>query len=138
MREELFEESAGDISVERKVTLPADPGLVWQHLTEGDLVADWMGDDLVIDMRPGGSIIMTPEEGPRVWGTIEEIVPGRRLQWSWRTDDGLPTQVEIELEPAEDGTVLTVRETLLPWTISGLPPQWGGSPFPRMFLSAAA
>lgn len=138
MREELFEESAGDISVERKVTLPADPGLVWQHLTEGDLVADWMGDDLVIDMRPGGSIIMTPEEGPRVWGTIEEIVPGRRLQWSWRTDDGLPTQVEIELEPAEDGTVLTVRETLLPWTITGLPPQWGDSSFPRMFLSAAA
>ena len=37
-----------------------------------------------------------------------------------------------------DGTALTVRETLLPWTISGLSPQWGDSPFPRTFLSAAA
>ncbi len=138
MREELFEESAGNISVERKVTLLADPDLVWQHLTEGDLVADWMGEDVEIELRPGGSIVMTPDEGHRVWGTIEEIVPGRRLQWSWRTDDGLPTQVEIDLEPAEDGTVLTVRETLLPWTITGLPPQWGGSPFPEAFLSVAA
>jgi hypothetical protein len=65
-------------------------------------------------------------------------VPGRRLQWSWRTDDGLPTQVEIELEPAEDGSALTVRETLLPWTITGPPPQWGGPLFPVAFLSAAA
>ncbi|HEU4915670.1 MAG TPA: SRPBCC domain-containing protein [Acidimicrobiia bacterium] len=138
MREELFEESAGNISVERKVTLLADPDLVWQHLTEGDLVADWMGEDVEIELRPGGSIVMTPDEGHRVWGTIEEIVPGRRLQWSWRTDDGLPTQVEIDLEPAEDGTALTVRETLLPWTITGLPPQWGGSPFPEAFLSVAA
>jgi uncharacterized protein YndB with AHSA1/START domain len=138
MHEELFEELAGDLAVERQVTLPADPGVVWEHLTEGDLVADWMGGDVEIDPRTGGAITMIPEVGPTVWGTVEEVVPGRRLQWSWRTDDGLPTQVEIEMEPTEDGTALTVRETLLPWTISGLPPQWGGPPFPVAFLSAAA
>jgi uncharacterized protein YndB with AHSA1/START domain len=138
MHEELFEEMAGDLAVERHVTLPADPAVVWEHLTDGDLVADWMGGDVEIDPRPGGAITMTPEKGPTVWGTVEEVVPGRRLQWSWRTDDGLPTQVEIELEPAEDGSALTVRETLLPWTITGLPPQWGGPPFPVAFLSAAA
>jgi uncharacterized protein YndB with AHSA1/START domain len=138
MHDELFEELAGDIAVEREVTLPAEPGLVWEHLTDGDLVADWMGGEVMIDPRPGGSITMTPDEGAVVWGTVEEVVPGRRLQWSWRTDDGLPTQVEIELEPTEDGTVLTVRESLLPWTITGLPPQWGDIPFPGTFLSAAA
>jgi hypothetical protein len=46
--------------------------------------------------------------------------------------------VEIELEPVDDGTALTVRETLLPWTITGLPPQWEGSTTPGNFLSAAA
>lgn len=138
MHEELFEELAGDIAVERKVTLPADPDRVWAHLTEGDLVADWMGGDVEIELRPGGSITMAPDDKPKVWGTVEEIVPGRRIQWSWRTDDGMPTQVEIDLEPSEDGTALTVRETLLPWTITGLPPQWGGSPFPKVFLSTAA
>ena len=52
MHEELFEELAGDIAVERKVTLPADPDRVWQHLTEGDLVADWMGGEVEIEVRP--------------------------------------------------------------------------------------
>jgi uncharacterized protein YndB with AHSA1/START domain len=138
MQEERFEELAGGIAVERSVTLQADPDTIWERLTDENLVGDWMEGDVSIDARPGGAITMTPAEGAPVWGTVEEVVPGRRLQWSWRTDDGLPTQVEIELEKSEDGTILTVRETLLPWTITGLPPQWGGPPFPRASLSAAA
>ena len=138
MQEERFEELAGDITVERTVTLPADPNTVWERLTDQNLVGDWMEGDVSIEARPGGAITMTPEEGAPVWGTVEEVVPGHRLQWSWRTDVGLPTQVEIELEQVEEGTILTVRETLLPWTITGLPPQWGGSPFPRASLSVAA
>jgi len=138
MQEERFEELAGDITVERTITLPADPNTVWERLTDENLVGDWMEGDVSIEARPGGAITMTPEAGAPVWGTVEEVVPGRRLQWSWRTDDGLPTQVEIELEQVETGTILTVRETLLPWTITGLPPQWGGSPFSRASLSVAA
>lgn len=138
MHEELFEDLAGEIAVERTVTLPAEPDLVWDHLTEGVLVADWMGGEVDIDPRAGGAITMTPEEGPEIWGTVEEVIPGRRLQWSWRTDDGMPTQVEIELEPVDDGTALTVRETLLPWTITGLAPRWEASTIPGIFLSAAA
>jgi uncharacterized protein YndB with AHSA1/START domain len=138
MHEERFEELAGDIAVERSISLPANPHSVWEHLTDGNLVGDWMEGDVEIDARPGGAITMTPDDGPVVWGTVEEIVPGRRLQWSWRTDEGLPTQVEIELEPTEDGTALTVRETLLPWTTTGLPPWWVDPPYPRAFLFIAA
>jgi uncharacterized protein YndB with AHSA1/START domain len=138
MHEERFEELAGDIAVERSISLPANPHSVWEHLTDGNLVGDWMEGDVEIDARPGGAITMTPDDGPMVWGTVEEIVPGRRLQWSWRTDEGLPTQVEIELEPTEDGTALTVRETLLPWTTTGLPPRWVDPPYPRAFLFIAA
>ena len=138
MHEERFEELAGDIAVERSISLPANPHSVWEHLTDGNLVGDWMEGDVEIDARPGGAITMTPDDGPVFWGTVEEIVPGRRLQWSWRTDEGLPTQVEIELEPTEDGTALTVRETLLPWTTTGLPPWWVDPPYPRAFLFIAA
>jgi uncharacterized protein YndB with AHSA1/START domain len=138
MSEERFEELAGDVAVERSITLPAEPDSVWEHLTDGDLLGDWMEGDVEIDPRPGGAITMTPGDGPVVWGTVEEIVPGRRLQWSWRTDDGLPTQVELELEPTDDGTALTVRETLLPWRTTGLPPRWIDRPYPRAFLSVAA
>ncbi len=138
MQEERFEELAGEISAERSITLPTTADAVWEHLTDGDLVGEWIEGDIQIDPRPGGTITMTPEGGPTVWGTVEEVVPGRRLQWSWRTDDGLPTMVEIDLEPIEDGTVITVKETLLPWRITGLPPQWFGPNYPSAFLSAAA
>jgi len=139
MHDDPFEDLAGDVAVERSITLPANPDSVWEHLTDGHLLGDWMGDPIEIEPRPGGSITMTPDDGPLVWGTVEEVEPGRRLQWSWRTDDGLPTQVEIDLEPADDGmTSLTVRETLLPWRITGLPPQWADEAYPRVFLSAAA
>lgn len=138
MNEDRFEELASDVTVERSTTLAADPESVWQHLTDGDLLGDWMEAEVEIVPRPGGLITMAPEVGPVVWGTVEEVVPGRRLQWSWRTDEGLPTQVEIDLEPVEDGTAITVRETLLPWRTTGLPPQWIDPPYPRAFLSAAA
>ena len=138
MHEERFEELSGDVAVERSVTLPADQDTVWEHLTDGRLLGDWMGSPIEIDPRPGGRIVMTPEDGSIVWGTVEESIPGRRLQWSWRTDDGLRTQVEIEMEPGDDGTDLTARETLLPWTSTGQPPQWVDRPGPELFLSVAA
>jgi uncharacterized protein YndB with AHSA1/START domain len=138
MEEDAFEELAADVAVERSITLPADPDSIWEHLIDGDLLSDWMEGEVEISPRPGGSITMTPNDGPVIWGTVEEVVPGRRLQWSWRSDEGLPTQVEIDLEPVDDGTALTVRETLLPWTTTGRPPQWVDPPYPRAFLSAAA
>lgn len=138
MHDEQSEELAG-IAVERSVTLPSDQDSLWEHLTEGDLLGDWMDGDVEIDPRPGGAITLTPDDGPVVWGTVEDVDPGRRIQWTWRTDDGLPTQVEIEVEPVEGGTGLTVRETLLPWRTTGLPPQWIDPPFPGpLLLSTAA
>jgi uncharacterized protein YndB with AHSA1/START domain len=137
MHEESFEESAG-AAVERSVTLPADPDAVWEHLTDGTLLGEWLEGTVEISPRRGGSIALTPETGPVSWGTVEEVVPGRRIQWSWRTDDGLPTMVEVDLESVETGTLLTVRETLLPWTITGLEPQWLGNGPLEALLSAAA
>jgi len=138
MDESRFEELAGDVVVERSVVLPAGPDSIWEHLTDGDLLGDWMDGEVTIAPRPGGAITLAPPDGPVVWGTVEVVIPERRLQWSWRTDDGLPTQVEIDLDPAEGGTILTVRETLLPWTTSGLQPQWTDWPDRRAFLSAVA
>jgi uncharacterized protein YndB with AHSA1/START domain len=127
-----------NVSVERSITLPAEPDTVWEHLTNGSLVGDWMEGEVSITPRPGSPITMTPEEGPVVWGTVEEVIPGRRIQWSWRIDDGLPTQVEFELAPVEEGTTLTVKETLLPWTTTGLPPRWIDRTSPSACLTAAA
>lgn len=134
----MHDDLSDHVSVERSITLPAEPDTVWEHLTNGSLVGDWMEGEVSITPRPGSPITMTPEEGPVVWGTVEEVIPGRRIQWSWRTDDGLPTQVEFELAPVEEGTTLTVKETLLPWTTTGLPPRWIDRTSPSACLTAAA
>jgi uncharacterized protein YndB with AHSA1/START domain len=127
--EQRFEELSGDVTVERSVVLSAAPETVWDHLSDGELLSGWMDGDVTIDARRGGSIRMARPGAPDVWGGVEDVVPGRRLQWCWRTDDGLPTMVEIEVEPAGEGSRVTVRETLLPWQVTEAPPRWmpGGS-----------
>lgn len=115
------EEPTGDISVERSVDLDADPQTVWEHLTDGDLVGTWLGSDVTIEPRRGGAILVTGDETGDIFGVVEEFLPGRRIQWSWRTSDGLPALVEIEIEPNDVGTRLTVRETLLPWQVTEMP-----------------
>ncbi len=108
------------VSVERQISLASSPDEIWHFVAEGEALSDWMGGEVHIDPKPGGEITLETAGADPVWGTVEEVVPCRRLQWSWRTDDGLPTMVEIELEEtASNATTLIVRETLLPWHISG-------------------
>jgi uncharacterized protein YndB with AHSA1/START domain len=119
MQEDRFE----DISVERSIDIDAGPEQVWSHLTDGDLLSTWMGFPLSIDPRHGGAIAMAGPGAAETFGVVEEFIPNQRLQWAWRTEDGLPALVEIELAPVDQGTRLTVRETLLPWQVTEMPAQ---------------
>jgi uncharacterized protein YndB with AHSA1/START domain len=109
----------GEVAIEREVELMATPEQIWERITDSSMISEWMGGDVEIDARPGGRITFSPEAGPEVWGTVEEVVVHERIQWSWRTDEGRPSLIELELSPAEEATIVTVRETLLPWRISG-------------------
>lgn len=137
-----MDETFDQIAVERSIDLSADPETVWAHLTDGDLLSSWMGSQITIEPRVGGAIGMAGPNSADVFGVVEEIVPNRRLQWSWRTHDGMPALVEIELEACEGGTRLTVSETLLPWQVTELPTTRylpGRSPLqPGMSLSSTA
>jgi uncharacterized protein YndB with AHSA1/START domain len=114
----MMEDTSG-VAVERKIELCVGADEVWPFLTGGEYLSIWMEGVVEIDPRPGGGITLNREGMAPVWGTVEEVKERHRIQWSWRTDDGLPTLVEIELQPSEAGTSLTVRETLLPWQVSG-------------------
>jgi uncharacterized protein YndB with AHSA1/START domain len=99
--------------IERNVWLPTSIERVWDHLTDGDLLELWFGGRATITARPGGRIELDAGEGPLRWGTVEEVVERTRIQWSWRTGDGDPSLVIIELETEDDGVRLTVHESLL-------------------------
>ncbi|MGD2069325.1 MAG: SRPBCC family protein [Gemmatimonadota bacterium] len=95
--------------------MKAPPEKVFRALTEPEALNRWMGKDASVDLREGGAWDLgwpAPEgyEGPGM--TIVELVPDRKLSitWpDWRGDTSVPTQtVTWELEPAEDGTLVTL------------------------------
>lgn len=60
------------------------------------------------------------------WGTVEDLEEGRRIQWSWRTGDGDPSLVVIELASEDDGVRMIVTETLLEYRMEYHPSRFDG------------
>jgi len=94
--------------VERHLELRTDPGTVWDELP------GILGDEVEIDLVPGGALHVRDPEGELV-GVVHEAVPGERLAFRWMTVDGddPASDVEITLEPNGVGTILHVREARL-------------------------
>lgn len=117
----MSNEPTAEVAIEREVELAAPAEDVWERITDSTMISNWMEGEVSIEPRPGGRITFAPDDGTEVWGTVEEVVVNERIQWSWRTNEGRPSLIEFELTPGSDRsvTVVTVRETLLPWRISG-------------------
>lgn len=103
--------------IDRSVDLPAKPDDVWERIVEGDLAEEWMG--VRLDPRPGGVVNVPDRE---MIGTVEEVIPGESITWSWREIDGEPSQVTIEISPTETGTRISITERLLEYQITGTAP----------------
>jgi uncharacterized protein YndB with AHSA1/START domain len=102
-------QSDGDVTIERRVELPADPERVWDELPT------LLGDEVELVAEPGGMVRTSGPDGGRI-GVVDEVVPAERLAFRWvSTDDAdaPPSEVEITLEPSGVGTILHLRETRL-------------------------
>lgn len=119
------QEDWADISVERSIELEADMEKVWESVIEGPLASEWIGSPISIEPRVGGKVDYAPD-GEEFIGTVEEVVSGRSITWSWRHPDRDPSQVTITLEPIDTGTRITVVERLLPYRITDIR-RWHGS-----------
>jgi uncharacterized protein YndB with AHSA1/START domain len=111
--------------VERQVELDAAPDEVWSAVTAPERLSEWLGADVELDVRPGGTGTLVDPDGRRHPVLVEEVVPGRRLGlWWWPDDDGdgPASAVTFELEPVEAGrTRLRVIESpaFAPATVPG-------------------
>jgi uncharacterized protein YndB with AHSA1/START domain len=114
--------------VTRTAHLPADPARVWEAVRSPDRLSRWLGADVDLDVRPGGEGTAREPGGTVRRLVVEEVEPGTRLtfQW-WPADDDTPgwdaSTVEIDLEPADGGTLVRVTETLVP-----APARWATPP----------
>jgi uncharacterized protein YndB with AHSA1/START domain len=98
--------------IERELFIDAPPERVFELLTDAELLIEWMAPEAELDARVGGQIRWTHPEGDSVIGNFVELIPARRVVFTFgwdRPDVAVPpgsTTVEIDLRPARGGTQL--------------------------------
>lgn len=99
----------------RSALLHVGPLRAWEALVRPDLLGAWLGVDLDVEVAPGGLGTARDEDGLRLV-QFDVVAAPDRLVWTWwpLEGDAPPSVVDLRLEPAEDGTRLTVTETALP------------------------
>ncbi len=96
----------------REVELDCEPERAWRALTEESELGEWLGGEVEADLRPGGGIKVTDEDGEIREGFFETIEPGREVSFWWSEDAaGESSRVELELLPAVEGDGCVVRVT---------------------------
>lgn len=107
--------------IDYSIRIEAPAALVFEMLTDAELLIEWMAREAKVDRRPGGSFRWVYENGDVVLGEFVEIEPPRRLVlaygWELPTSRAIPpgsTRVEITLEEADGGTELRLVHLGLP------------------------
>jgi uncharacterized protein YndB with AHSA1/START domain len=106
------------VRVERRVAAPAS--VVFRYLTEGHLWCRWQGVAATLDATHDGLFHMQMADGSVASGRFVEIVPDKRVVFTWGWTDGRlavtpgSTTVEIDLVPDGAGTLIRLTHRGLP------------------------
>ena len=98
--------------VERVLHIDADVHEVFELITDAAQLVRWLAPSAIVDARVGGVISWTHHNGDVVTGAFVELVPDRRVVFTFgweRGDVEVPpgsTTVEIVLRPDRGGTEL--------------------------------
>jgi uncharacterized protein YndB with AHSA1/START domain len=101
-------------------TIEAPIETFWAHLTTAAGLVRWIGPDATADAVPGGALRWTHPNGATVLGRFVELVPPRRVVFTYGWEDGrmgVPpesTTVEIDLVEAAGATTVRVVHHGLP------------------------
>jgi len=99
-----------DVLIEQ--VLPDRPEVVFDWLTEPDLLTAWWPDEAAVDLRVGGDYHMYwSGSDATLRGSFRVVERPARLAytWSWDHDALPPRDVDIELAAEGDGTRLVLR-----------------------------
>ncbi|MCQ4120428.1 TIGR03086 family metal-binding protein [Rhodococcus sp. FXJ9.536] len=103
---------------DKTVVVPLDPDATFALVTEPERLRRWQTVAARVDLRTGGGYRWTVVPGHSAAGTFQEIVPGRRIVFTWGWEEGtdLPpgaSTVTVTLTPTANGTeVRLVHEGL--------------------------
>ena len=104
-----------DAAIERRLTLPVDLEEAWRLVTRAEDLRGWLGAEVDLDPTPGGRGRVVDHDGTDRCVLVESVDEGRRISWTWWSDDtpGDASRVEISLLPATGGTTVRVVEELV-------------------------
>ncbi|MFN8524979.1 MAG: SRPBCC family protein [Chloroflexota bacterium] len=113
-------EAPPDERIVREIKIDAPPDVVYQYFVDPAKLARWKGSLATLDPRPGGIYRVVINQRNIARGTYLELVPNRRVVFSWGWDSGghpVPpgsSTVELTLTPDGDGTLLRLVHSGLP------------------------
>jgi uncharacterized protein YndB with AHSA1/START domain len=96
--------------VRREIVLEAPREEVWEAVTDPERLEEWFANGVEIELEPGGRGCFRWDDGTVRHAVVEEVEAERRLAFRWWEDEEEPSSVEVVLEDAPDGTLLTVTE----------------------------
>jgi uncharacterized protein YndB with AHSA1/START domain len=103
-----------------EVTIEAPAATVWELLTTAEGLVRWVGPEATAVAEPGGALRWMHPNGATVVGRFVELVPPRRLVFTYGWEDGrmgVPpgsTTVVIELTERDGVTTLRLEHHGLP------------------------
>jgi uncharacterized protein YndB with AHSA1/START domain len=99
--------------VSYQVTIAAPVEVVWAHLTTAEGLVRWVGPQASADPVPGGALRWTHPDGASVVGRFLELVPQRRVVFTYGWEDGRlgvpPESTTVEIDLVEEDGATTVR-----------------------------
>jgi len=107
-------------AIEKVIRIEARPETVFRLLTDPQEYIRWKGKLAQLEPRRGGGFrVDFPEDKGSVIGEFVEVVPNRRVvfTWGWQDNPVVPpgsSTVEIDLEPEGQGTKLRLVHRGLP------------------------
>ncbi|MBV9195159.1 MAG: SRPBCC domain-containing protein [Solirubrobacterales bacterium] len=101
--------------IERELALEASPTAVWHALTDHDWLAEWLADEVLLDLRPGGEAWFRFGDSVKS-GWVEEVSPpgahgDGRLSFWWSESEECATRVELVVSGDEESGRSHVRVT---------------------------
>lgn len=96
-------------AVQLTYTYAAPPAQVYHAFTNASVLREWMCDDARVDARKNGILFWAWNAGFYAAGMFQTLKPNELIKFTWqgRGDPG-ETWVEVQLEPTDGGTKLTL------------------------------
>jgi uncharacterized protein YndB with AHSA1/START domain len=105
------------LQITHSTLIHADPSRIYHALSTSEGLNSWFTTSSTVNAVPDGEIVFRWED----WvpdhitvddhGVVLEAIPEKRFVFKWHPDlPAYATTVDIQIEPADDGTIVRLRE----------------------------